>query len=153
MDAFDRCRFAGGLDWDRVIEEAADEQLPQGTDWYTRDMKRLAKVCAVLQRRTGDQPFYLSYEDAARLLGIAKATAQHAFKLLMRAKLLERITTGSNVERKASTYLYLPMWPGGEFKATVCNRCESPTPPTVCNRSSEFAELGVTPTLKLKESR
>jgi hypothetical protein len=104
-----------GLDWPRILDEAKREPLPDWSDWYTENMKALARLCARLQREAGDGAFFLGYDVAASKLGFSKATAQGAFRIMMRknrdgTQLLERMTVGDNIKKKASTYLYLPMW-------------------------------------------
>ena len=53
-------------------------------------------------------------EDAARLIGSERYQTAGAIPKLMERPdvgLLKRLTTGSNLTRKASTYVYLPLVP------------------------------------------
>jgi hypothetical protein len=106
-EAYADCRLPGKMDWDRLLKESEREELPVAAACYPERTRALVRVCARLQRLAGDRPFFLSYEDAGRLVGFSKPAAQLAFRLMLQDGLLGRVSVGSKVAGKASEYRYL----------------------------------------------
>jgi hypothetical protein len=113
LDAWDVVEMpVGPLDVVRLRKAAEDEQLPETAAGLPELDRTLLAACYVLQRANDGGLFYLTYEDAGRLLGVAKATARRALLRLGKAisarpALLKRIEIGNNYQGKASVYAVL----------------------------------------------
>jgi hypothetical protein len=104
-DAWDRCpRQDPGIDVRRLRRQSAGVELPAEAAGYSGRDRRLLRACISLQRLHGEDPFYISYEDAGRLLGVAKPTARLALRRLVKAGALERVSVGNNLTGRASAY-------------------------------------------------
>src|SRR5262249_8836651 len=106
LDAWDRVRFTGQLDWTDVLEEASRAAIPGAASRYSQDGQRLVAICSVLQRLHGAKPFFLAPRTAGQLLGISAETARLIFRAMQRDGLLERIEPGSRVGGMATTWRF-----------------------------------------------
>jgi hypothetical protein len=122
LDACDLCPVqTPGLDVARLRQESKGAVLPSGASIFRRHDQVLLRACIRLQRLHGEEPFFLSYEDAGRLLGVAKATARLALLRLLKADVLERVSVGSNLTGRASKYRCLVPIPNAR-RARITNR-------------------------------
>jgi hypothetical protein len=105
-DGWMRCHTpAQSLDCDRLIDSAdtvvmSDKvcnQCPKG-------LHLLLRCCYTLQMITGGESFFLSQEDAGRLMGRSRYRSLEAFRRMQQSGLIERLDKGSNLTGKASTY-------------------------------------------------
>jgi hypothetical protein len=71
-------------------------------------VRLLVSLCRELQRTRGDEPFYLSCRDAARLLGLADdyKTASRWLRRLVADGVLELVEPGGPQTMRASRYLF-----------------------------------------------
>jgi hypothetical protein len=92
------------LDVARLDKSSADVVLPDGADTLPENARRLLRHCVALQGVNGSGRFYMTYDDAARLLGMSKPGAQYVMMRLMKTGLIERLETGNDYKRKASVY-------------------------------------------------
>lgn len=108
------------VDWARVPlgEETlssawkiAKDVVPDKTAqrYESRQMQQLVRLCAELQRRTGDKPFWLSSYEVVRLFHVSNATAWSRLRALVRDGVLELVERGNR--QKANRYRYLPALP------------------------------------------
>jgi hypothetical protein len=108
IDAFERCPDqdqAPGLPVDRTLANSATVQLPPRADGLPEKTKVLLRACVVLQRCRSDGTFFLSYEDAGRLMGrTSKRTVWKALNRLTDDDLIERVSKGSNLTHQANRY-------------------------------------------------
>lgn len=95
------------MDVEELYRAAAMQVLPNRAERLPENLKLLLGACMVLQAWHGDRPFYLSVEDAGRIVKLTKMWGCKAFKRLCDEGFLERISTGSNLTGKASYYRYV----------------------------------------------
>jgi hypothetical protein len=114
----------GGLNWLKLADGAKDEPLPPGVDDRTLlpATARLLRTLAAAQRHVGPEPFFLSYEDATLVMTgkrRSKMTAWHTLARFERRGWIRTVKKGrrrrKGQKRRATSYLYMPMWPDGEF--------------------------------------
>ena len=72
---------------------------------YHGTARKLIKVCSVLQRMAGDQPFFLSCRVAAHLCGVTHMQTARLLKVLTHDGVLEVVEKGHR--HNATTYRYL----------------------------------------------
>jgi hypothetical protein len=105
LDAYDAVRSpAGRLDVSRLAEEAADVPLPTAALRLPERARTLLRACVALQQVNGGATFFLTYQDAGRLLGACKRAGQYEVQRLLKGGFLERLTTGNNYRGEASCY-------------------------------------------------
>lgn len=67
----------------------------------------LLKACMVLQQYAGENPFFLSNQDAGRVMGVGTEYGRLCLRRLCREGRLRLMERGSNAAGKASTYTVL----------------------------------------------
>lgn len=76
-------------------------------------MRLLIALCRNLQQLSGGQSFFLTCREAGDLIEIPFRTVAYWFQILCTeggpCHLLQKLSTGSQVERKANEYAYLPL--------------------------------------------
>lgn len=92
-----------GLDVPRALADAAGVELPDVASVMGGRYTTVLRVCLLLQRYHGDG-FYLSGEDAGRLLECGETLGRAVMRRLVAAGLLERLEKGSNLTGRASRY-------------------------------------------------
>jgi hypothetical protein len=103
LDAWHRCpEQFDGLDIVRLKKAALLAKLPEGAARLPERLRGLLGACMVLQTISGGESFFLSLEDAGRLIGGQKVAGMRALRKL--GGFIERLTTGSNLTGRASTY-------------------------------------------------
>lgn len=109
LRAFDDCKKpVVPLDVDKLKSSSFSEITPDIARRYSIKLRELVRVCSYLQKYNGGDKFYLSYEDAGRVMGVGKVSGQKAFQKLVEDGLIRRIAKGSNFTGKASSYCYTP---------------------------------------------
>ena len=86
----------GRLDVNRLRADAEVITLPPFAAGLPTPGSLLLRACVVLQRINGGGTFYLTYEDAARLLKCSKPAAQKYFRHLVGEVYLERVGEPGN---------------------------------------------------------
>ncbi len=110
IEAYERCLYPGGtMDWRSILDRMADEPLPEEAGCYPDTLQMVVRLCNCLQRLHGSSPFFISHVQAGQLLGVGSETIRLGFRVLERDGLVRLVTKGSNLTKKASTYLYLPL--------------------------------------------
>ena len=74
--------------------------------FFPESGKRLLRVCAALQERAGDAPFFLAARTAASVLGVEPPYVSELFKRLVKAGYLEVVEKGTYGTKLATTWLY-----------------------------------------------
>lgn len=92
-----------GLDVERVLQSSEYVALPNRFDGYKDNVRTLVKVCLFLQTLDG-KDFYISGEDAGRLVGVSQVTGGKMLKRLCEDGVLIRTEKGSNFTGKSSYY-------------------------------------------------
>jgi hypothetical protein len=106
VDGWANVRFpagAGPLDalWARALAEAPP---PEAAAYEQDGVRRLVALCRQLQRRAGEETWFLACRTAGSLLGVPYQTAWRWLRLLERDGVLHRTSTGSKATRKANEY-------------------------------------------------
>ncbi len=95
-----------------VARAKASPLPPEASRFTVPGVRLLVAICRELQRQRGPLPFYLSSRDAADVLGIEGKEPQiRAWRWLERLRregILQKVRVGSQVDRKANEYRYLP---------------------------------------------
>ncbi len=106
LTAWNLCPFqTRGVDVKRLLESSQSVDLSSEADSLSdNNLKTLLRACVILQGLHGREPFYLSGEDAGRILGKSQPTGFRALTELMKRGFLERVSVGSNLTGKASFY-------------------------------------------------
>jgi hypothetical protein len=91
-----------------VLERASKASSPIiATDYDSREVRLLVKVCRELQRQAGKGTFFLSTRTAGELVGVSHWEAATWLKGLVADGVLELVRKGDRPTRKASEYKYL----------------------------------------------
>jgi hypothetical protein len=108
LDAWRRCpKQPEGLDVERLLSSSESVRLPVRFDHYSDQIKTILKCCIVLTSYYNG-PFYLSAENAGRLIGSGKQSGWEKLKRLREDGILERIgEKGSNLTGTANWYRLL----------------------------------------------
>lgn len=86
--------------------EATLPQLPKGAT-YAQKMERLALLCEKLQKKNGNEPFFISVRDVGRIIGNTdRYAAQKAISYLIAKGIIEMVKKGGPETMKASRYRY-----------------------------------------------
>lgn len=107
-EAFVKVRHLKG---DKPLQDAlerakASPDPPECSKFRSPQAKLLVKICRELQRAAGDNAFFLSSEDARRLLGLSQSMqAYRLFKSLLSGEIIAIARNGN--ERRATRYRYL----------------------------------------------
>lgn len=80
-------------------------------DWLQRELlpwqaKKLLRVCAILQKWTGDKPFFLSAKVAASVIGTDQMDTRRLFKKLVKTGYLRMVVKGSRETGKPTTWRF-----------------------------------------------
>src|SRR5262249_12708264 len=94
---------------DELFADALKEPDPE---WLKREfmpakMKNLLKVCIHLQKRWGDEPFFLSARTAGRAVGVHHEMANKYLQRLVKRGFLVPVEKGSSETRNASTWRFV----------------------------------------------
>jgi hypothetical protein len=85
---------------------------PDAAQFRARQMRVLVALCRELQHERGDKPFYLASRDLAAILGFggegAPMRAWRMLEKLCHVGILRKVRSGSQIERRANEYRYLP---------------------------------------------
>ena len=91
-----------------IMEKAAASDPPTAAMPYDQPKLRLlVALCRELQREAGDRPFYLSVRTVEELIGVSKSQAGRWLNGLVLHQVLERISRGDLIKRKAAEYRYI----------------------------------------------
>lgn len=93
--------FPKGAVLNELLDGVEDDPVPAGTPAdYLEDGGQvlLVKICARLQCRSGDKPFYLSCRKAGELTGLHFTNARHRLNGMWADGLLERVKAGTRKE-------------------------------------------------------
>lgn len=93
-----------------LFDEAQEEPLPKPFVEKFREGSRkmkLAKLCRLLQRLSGEEPFYLGCIPAGEVLGISFALANKWLRMFCDMGLLKLVNPGSQAKKRANEYLCL----------------------------------------------
>ena len=88
----------------RIKMEAEHMEAPEWIAQYTEKERALVRVCVVLQRMSGERPFYLPCRVAGELLDIPYRRAAMLLRTLVAHGLLEIVTAGGG--HKATRYRF-----------------------------------------------
>jgi hypothetical protein len=77
-----------------ALAEADKRPLPPIASRYTPEVGRLIGLCAVLQERAGDGPFFLAANPLADLLNVRRSNLYLRLRLLVRKKVLDVVEKG-----------------------------------------------------------
>lgn len=97
---------AGTGPLDRVLEDARRLGPPPETLKYGDKFQLLASLCRELQRRAGNESFFLGCRTAGKLIGVSHVAAWNYFQLLQANRLLRMIEKGTKAGRKATSWRY-----------------------------------------------
>lgn len=103
-----RVKYPEGSDAVAAALAAAEAAAPP--EWsadYSPECRLLASLCRELQRRAGADPFFLSADTAASLVGKDKTTAARWFKAFVADGALVVVVPGTRETRKATRYRYV----------------------------------------------
>ncbi|MHC1764936.1 MAG: hypothetical protein AB9869_11650 [Verrucomicrobiia bacterium] len=90
-----------------AIRHMAKTSPPVEANGYSSaKLKRLTHLCHELQKLTGDEPFFLSCRDAARVAGCKHGQAAEFLNALVRDKILILVSPGIPGRALASRYRY-----------------------------------------------
>jgi hypothetical protein len=104
LGRLDLVRFPkGGLV--RAVKIAGTIPAPKQTIILSSQCQSLAKLCCVLQRQAGNEPFFLDGRSAATVLDIPHSTVVIWLRGLCRLKVIMLVSKGSR--GKASRYRYI----------------------------------------------
>lgn len=104
--AWGKCKHpVNRLDSKRLLVTGSDVELPLRAEKYSDNIRALLRVCITLHRINGGV-FFLSCEDAGKLIGVSKQAVQRFFHKLIKDGFLELVFRGSNSSGKASVYRY-----------------------------------------------
>lgn len=105
--AWQNCKYSiGSGPMADALHEADQTALPKCALQYESErVQRLVGLCHELQRRAGDEPFFLASRTVAMLLGGSAKQAALYMNLLCMDGILERVTKGHR--GRASEYRYL----------------------------------------------
>lgn len=90
---------------DNIFADSQRAGPPVGCERFADGVRALAAFCRELQRRAGDNPFFLAGREAARLLNIHHVTAAKWLKHLENHKIIAVVTKGGR--SRASEYRYI----------------------------------------------
>jgi hypothetical protein len=109
--AWDECLHAWGEDpMGQFFQDALSEEPPaKAASLYgPKSLRtRLATLCRALQRRAGEEPFFLSSRQAATALGVSPMHASRWLNRLTTDGIVETVTKGRLTGHQASEYLYV----------------------------------------------
>jgi hypothetical protein len=92
----------------RMFELARNEPVPSDLLEDAPDQCRLlVALVRVMQRESGDHPFFLSCRSVAPLLGVDFSSVARFLRFLVAVGILELVRQGDMKSGKASEYLYL----------------------------------------------
>ncbi|MCE9545762.1 MAG: bifunctional DNA primase/polymerase [Planctomycetia bacterium] len=108
-EGWQRVKYPKGQEPIAMALKLADAaELPEAALEYEQvELRRLVALCRVLQRKSGDHPFFLACRTAAGLLGVNHATAARWLKLLAIDGIVSEVEKGSRSTRRASRFRYL----------------------------------------------
>jgi hypothetical protein len=91
------------------FQTAVDEPLPKcAAELYDlREVQLLVGLCAAMQDRVGDEPFFLATRSAAELLGVAPKSVARWFHALEADEILVCVERGTASGRKASQFRFI----------------------------------------------
>jgi hypothetical protein len=99
---------------DVSLAQAVQQEPPAAAAYSHPHLRLLVGICYYLQRFAGEEPFFLSTRDAARLLGIEGAEPQKtSWRYLRRLerdgvlRVVERGTPGQIVNGRAASYRFM----------------------------------------------
>lgn len=99
---------AGQGPLEKALERATSGPLPSLALRYDLLVVRtLVALCNELQRLHGNDPFYLDCRTAGQLLGIPHVTAWRYLRGLVNDQVLQLVSIGSQLSRRANEYRYL----------------------------------------------
>lgn len=109
MDAWELCpEQRSGLDVARLRKAVEPFALPDVGVYLSGDAELLFKCCVHLQGINGGGEFFISGDDAGRLIGSSRASARRALQRLIGFGLLEQLWKGSNLSGRSNGYRCLP---------------------------------------------
>jgi hypothetical protein len=108
LHAFPRVRFPKGKEPMALMFAASEAAEPPtcGSDYESKDMVRLIKLCRELQRHSGAAPFFLACRTAGELLQIDHNTAAAYLRVLCADGILK--VEIPHTSTQAIRYRYLP---------------------------------------------
>ena len=91
-----------------VLQAATTDNLPTAARYYERqETKLLVGICRELQRRAGEQPFFLGCRTAAELLKVEHNTAARWLRLLVLDGIIQTAEPGTIKGHRATSYRYM----------------------------------------------
>jgi hypothetical protein len=106
LHAWSRVTTPYGKSMEAVIEQARQEPDPDcSAQFESTQTLLLIRICKVLQKLAGDNPFYLSARAAGEAIHLDKDTSNKRIGLLRETGILDRITKGHT--GRSSEYRYL----------------------------------------------
>jgi hypothetical protein len=130
VKAWSKIKFPKGAELMReILDRVKQQPLPPAASRYEQtEFQWLVGICAELQRRHGDEPFFLSCRTAAGVLDLKDSRGQPAYMktsrwlfLLEHDGILLEVEKGNMNRRRASRYRYVggeppPPQPGGPVR-------------------------------------
>lgn len=103
-DALHKVKYPAGREMEHLANRARNAPIPAAIDHLKGDLLTVARVCRVLQDDAGKKPFYLSQENAGRLIGKQRAAGGRKLFTLQDKKIIQLISKG--FKGRASYYLW-----------------------------------------------
>jgi hypothetical protein len=107
------------LTWARAILDGPDPDWLGGV-FLPAAGKKLLRVCAALQQRAGETPFFLAARSAASAVGVDPTYANEVLKRLVKAGYLEVVEKGVYATGKATTWRFKGPANDARPKALAC---------------------------------
>ena len=106
MNGYEKVKQPHGAIMDAIIENLASTPIPAGIErlGYGASGNLLVRICAALQERSGDGPFFLAARKAGELLGEPYTDANRMMQMLARDCVIQVVTKGAG--RSASRYRF-----------------------------------------------
>jgi hypothetical protein len=105
LDKLSLVRLPKGRALAKAVEKAGTIAPPKQTERLSAKVQLVAKVCCVLQRQAGDEPFFLDGRSAAKAFGIPHRTVASWLRALCELDVIVLVSQGR--PGKASRYRYV----------------------------------------------
>ena len=105
MRGWDKVRFVEGAMMAELLQDLDGDPLPDGLpgDYEPRTL-RLVRICGRLQRKAGNDPFFLGARTAGNLLGVHFTRAASMLHALVADHVIDGVSCGTLTHRRASEY-------------------------------------------------